>query len=337
MSIQGPTPYDPLYRVQPVDKDREDEGKQEQRRRRVQYQGRAWAESEEGLPLQPNLPETSVAQDETPQFGTFANKRLLERAHALFAQFSTLEEKVAQLCFITADASYSPDSQELVEWLIQVWQVGGLLFTQGTYKRQSYLIERFQELAKTQLLIGNDFIQGLSFYFQGELPETMFQEKITEQRFLDLGKAVMAQNRRIGIHFQFDRERGSGKKLAMTAEQARAFCKGIRYAGGFIGREKQKEQPTAKSPGLGSALTEQQVQETIGIRMLHFYDLENNNLTTEGLKQALSGQHDALIVDAKQAAATIKMLCSQVRAGEIQESEIDRHVMRILMTKLSRP
>jgi len=141
--INGPHLSQHINRIQPVDGDRADDQPDERKRRRVLYQGRAWAETEEELPVQPAQATLSTPTKGKPRTsaGIFANPLLLERAQALLRLMTTLEEKVAQLCFYETDAVYDAALQHEVELLIQTWQIGGVLFKKGDYKRQSYLIE----------------------------------------------------------------------------------------------------------------------------------------------------------------------------------------------------
>ncbi len=291
--ILGPQYSHHMNRVQPVDPDRQEGDQRDGKKKRVQYQGRAWAESEEDLALQPTIPQP-VPQPATTRrepSGVYADRVLLDRAHRMFQKLTTVEEKAAQLCFLVTDAVYDAHMQREVELLIQTWQIGGILFHKGEYRRQAYLVERYQQVSKTPLLMANDFRHGLSFYLQGdELPK----DPISEQHFSDLGKAVMAQNRRLGIHVQFDRARGS-HSIEMSEEQAKAFRKGVRNAHGIVGKEKSVMQhescaPTAKGgfPLLttkdGSPFTEYQVQETISFKTLTFFDaaaIETEHLETE--------------------------------------------------------
>src|ERR1700722_315453 len=136
--IYGPQFNHNLNRIQPVDPDQQDDQK-EGKKRRVVYQGRAWAEAEEDLPLQPSIPKTPPpSRMRKSSTGVYADRVLLERAQTLFNQLTTIEEKAAQLCFLETEAVYDAAIQHENELLIQTWQFGGILFHKGEDRRQAY-------------------------------------------------------------------------------------------------------------------------------------------------------------------------------------------------------
>lgn len=336
--IFGPqfNPY--IDRVQPIDKDPSDDPQDRRRRRRVLYQGRAWAEKEEELPVQPSQPTSStpVRKRAKSSAHVYADRELLERAQALLNRMTTLEEKVAQLCFFETDAIYDTALQHEVELMLQTWQIGGVLFRKGNYKRQTYLIERYQEVSKTALLIANDFLHGLSFYFQGDqLPK----EDLPEQRFSDLGKAVMVQNRRLGVHIQFDQER-TLTKLPMTSKQKQGFRRGVREALGIVGK-KEKGDPSdnplnkSHSSKKGFPILEHsqlQAQETIGFKTLTFFDVTTQHSLEESLLKAFDNHYDVFLLKGH-VSEVIRSLCKLVRTGKIREEELDRRIMKVLIIK----
>jgi len=340
--IYGPQFSQHINRIQPIDGDRPDDQPDERKRRRVLYQGRAWAEAEEELPVQPTQPTLSTPIRGKPRTsaGVYADRVLLERASALLRQMTTLEEKVAQLCFYETDAVYDAALQHEVELMIQTWQIGGVLFKKGDYKRQAYLIECYQEVSKTALLIANDFLHGLSFYLQGDqLPE----EELPEQRFSDLGKAVMVQNRRLGVHVQFDQER-THTKLPMSMKQSQGFRRGIREAQGIVAKEKTeaKESKLARSHSSKGGFpilehSELQVQETIGFKTLTFFDASKaRGSLEEELHTAFDDHYDVFLLKGNISEA-IRSLCKLVRTGKIREEELDRRIMKVLIIKLTFP
>lgn len=335
--IYGPHFSQHINRIQPIDKDHSDDQNDERKRRRVLYQGRAWAEAEEELPVQPTHSVSTPPKDKRrSSAGVYADRVLLDRAQALLRRMTTLEEKAAQLCFLETDAIYDTALQHEVELLIQTWQIGGILFKKGEYKRQAYLIERYQEVSKTALLIANDFLHGLSFYLQGDrLPEV----ELPEQRFSDLGKAVMVQNRRLGVHVQFDQER-TLTKLPLSPKQAQGFRRGIREALGIVAKEKaepieNKLEKSHTSKG-GFPILERshlQVQETIGFKTLTFFDATKaKGPLEEELHTAFDDHYDIFLVRGNLSEA-IRSLCKLVRTGKIREDELDRRIMKILIIK----
>jgi hypothetical protein len=344
-TVYGPQFGQNLNRVHPVDPDNQEDENREGRKKKVLYNGRAWTEKEEDLPIQP------TAAQETPgrmrrSSAVFADSIILERAQDMFHQLTTLEEKAAQLCFLITEAIYASELQRNVELLIQTWQIGGVLFHKGEYRRQGYLIERYQEISKTPLLMANDFLHGLSFYLQGD---SFNQESLSEQHYSDLGKAVMVQNRKLGVQIQFDRARLNKEKMAMKEHEAKAFRKGVHEAMGIVGKEKSNTRPANYSQSvkgffphptlnhsaiIPSIFSEYQVQEAIGFKTLTFYDAsqsDKKNLEEEILKGFLQG-YDVYLLS-NNIAETIRAIARLVRAGKIREEILDRHVMKVLIIK----
>jgi hypothetical protein len=333
--IFGPQFSSPMHRIQAVDPDRQESDHKEGRKKRVLHQGRTWGETEEELPIQPSMIQNPVPEVKTRKgpVGVYADPAVLEHAHKLFQGLITIEEKVAQLCFLVTDAIYDTDLQKNVEFLIQAWQIGGILFHKGEYRRQSFLIERYQQLSKTPLLLGNDFMHGLSFYLQGD---PVPSKPISKQHYSDLGKAVMAQNRSIGVHVQFDRERGS--QSAMTEEQAKAFHQGVRNAHGIVGKEKASQKASCIQLQAGGAIlstfSEASAQETIGFKTLTFFDVSQmgSSQLAESLPWAFKEQYDVLLFG-NNIKEGISLLAQLVLSGKLSEAALDKHVMKTLIIK----
>ena len=324
MNVFGPYNLpSPSHRIQPVDDKPDQESAEEKRRRRAKHGGRTWNRREKA-DVEPTFAD--IREDEAHSlFETGSNEELFE-------QLTTLEEKVAQLCFYQTEAVYDTSVQQHVELLIQAWQIGGLVFTKGQYKRQAYLIERYQELSKTPLLIGNDLLHGLSFYFEGDVPE------LEQKRFSDLGKAVMGLNRRLGVNFQLDRDcAGSGPLL--LEEQRRLFRSGIRQAQGIVGRlrpplrqtESRSSKAHAVKPSLESLLSAQP-HDFVGSRQLTFLDLSEDQIYEEKLVKAFKEPYDVLVFGANIQDA-IRMISKAVKSGRIAEAEIDRRLLKVLALK----
>ncbi len=341
--IQGPQYNQDAYRIQAIDPDRHDDDPHGNKKKRVLHQGRAWAEAEENdLPLKPDMPKVSPpAKPRKASTGVYADKVRLERAQNLFNLLTTIEEKAAQLCFLLTDAHYDSQIQHEVELLIQTWQIGGILFRKGEFRRQAYLIERYQQISKTPLLFANDYMHGLSFYLQGH----PLNYSLSEKHYSDMGKAVMAQNRRLGVHVQFDRERKSGEST-MSDAQAKAFRKGIRTAHGIVGKEKVEPSDQESAQGsyplltlkegkvAAAAFSKTQVQETIGVKTLTFFDATNVEKTAldDELHNAFKQLYDVFLLSGNISEA-IRSITRLVRSGRVSEEALDRHVMKALIIK----
>ena len=337
MNIFGPQYNPPAHRIQPVDDRSDDQSREEKRRRRASHRGRTWDQRDKG-DVEPTFPNYQEP-DEEKRHGIYGQTPQVEEAKKIFEGLTTLEEKVAQLCFYQTEAVYDTSIQQHVELLIQAWQIGGLLFTRGQYRRQGYLIERYQDLSKTALLIGNDFLHGLSFYFEGnEMPD--LQQPGLEKRFSDLGKAVMGLNRRLAVHFQFDRER-TAKRISLKDEQIQAFRKGVRQALGIVAKQAStKARPTSHSskrpiltaPNLPMQISTDVAQDQIGFKSLNFLDLTEDRVYEEKLVKAFKESYDIFLFGSNIQDA-IRMICRAVKMGRISEAELDRRVMKLLILK----
>ncbi|MCH9610855.1 MAG: hypothetical protein S4CHLAM81_13640 [Chlamydiales bacterium] len=326
MNIFGPQFNPPPHRIQPVDDHPDDQESDSQRRRQTRHRGRLWNQKKKG-DVEPTFPEKPAVKE---GHGIFNGSGKVEEAKRLFANLLTLEEKVAQLCFYQTEAVYDTSIQQHVELLIQAWQIGGLLFTKGQYRRQGYLIERYQELSKTALLIGNDFLHGLSFYFEGEKMPDLNQPGL-EKRFSDLGKAVMGLNRRLSVHFQFDQQRSH--EAGTTKEQIGAFRKGVRQALGIVARHAPpKKRAPSRTLESSISVSLDGAQEHIGLKSLNFLDLTEERIYEEKLVKAFKESYDVLLFGSNIQDA-IRMICRVVKSGRISESEIDRRVMKLLILK----
>ena len=277
-------------------------------------------------------------QREELSMGVYADRASLAQAQLLFDSLTTLEEKVAQLCFYETKAFYDAKLQHDAELLIQAWQIGGILFTGGEYKRQAYLIEQFQTLAKTPLLIGNDFLHGLSFYYEDHHLPT-FEGGISEKRFSDLGKAIMVLGRRINIHFQIDRE-SKVHHIPMTELHIKAFRKGIRQAHGIVARTQppksnrdlKPKTPFFSMPQTPLTFSKDGAQEHIGVKYLNFLDLTDENIDEKKILEAFK-EHYEIFLCGSNIHNVITTITSAVHSGKIWEKHIDRLVIKLLVLK----
>lgn len=335
MSIEGPREPSELHRIEPIEGEHMDQGKQDQKKKKVRYRGRSWAEKEEDLPVQPE-DRAPPPRKEKPTL--YADRILRERAEEFFDHLVTLEDRLAQLIFFETDALYDATSLETIKGMIFNCQVGGVLFNRGDYRRQAYLIENYQSVSKIPLLIGNGFLHGLSFYYQEEpIPFDQLQSQST-RRFLELGKAVMVQNRRLGVQVQFDSSRrNEPTKIELSSDQRKAFRKGIRAAQGIVGRMRNGIETKIAAKGvrkesLGASAIQPEFAalhegpEVVGLRTLDFM-----GETGEPWKLFSSAQ-DALLVK-ENVAHTLKQLVEGTKRANIREEEINRRVMKALLIK----
>lgn len=329
-----------INRIQNVSGDRDENAKDREKKRRVLYQGRLWIEKEEDLTVRPPT-DVPLASNNCAFHQSYVEPLLMKRAEEMFYSLRTWEEKVAQLCFIETEANYDLTLQRQVEHFIEEWGIGGIVFTRGSYGRQAYLIERYQALSKMQLLIANNFFHGISFYLQGD----PFPKRTLSEKFLcDFGKAVMVQNRRLGVHIQMGYEENEEHWIGKEKAR-RAFSKGIRQAHGIIGKKTDKRSPLNYSPfEIGGqyicektlqllASTDLQVQESIGFNTLTFFKISDTSIALDPLLLDSRKRNDDILLLNKKCSDTIQALCGLIRLGKIPESEINRHVLKIMIIK----
>lgn len=320
MSIHGPRDIGPIRGLERSHND------EEKRRRRSTCHGHSWSEGEDDLPLSPSLPMPSERAVKG-RGEVYANKELLERGLSLLERFLTLEEKIAQLCFLTTGALYDRDKELGIEILLQRFGLGGVLFDQGEFRRQTYLTERYQSLVKVPLLIGNTFLHGLSFYFQGD---RIALEGMSEKKLRDLGKAVAIQNRHAGVHIQFENALGQ-----LSTPQARAFRQGVREARGIVARTRTfVPEPLGKMVFSGGPFHIkldtglESVHEALGLRTLYIYDMENAHTIPH-----LS--YDALLVTPENFPSHLQAFLEAFRSHKLLEADLDKRLLKMLIMKLS--
>ncbi len=291
----------PLNRIQPVDAYNADDEQGRREKRKAQFEGREWSLEDDDFAIQPQAPERAKKNE--------WDSTLFEEAKHSLLQLTTLEERAAQLLLLQVDAFYDAASQKKCErWILQ-FQLGGVLFHQGFYERQAYLISRFQEVAKTPLLIANDLLHAISFCPPFDL--SSFDEKA----WVELGEKVMKNNQSIGVQLQLDHERGSSSPQ-INADQKHAFCRGIRRNKGILGRVSGKSKPF----GL-----------CVGYHSLSCYAATAGISETE-LLQAYRGHHDLFIIDSE-CGSLIDWIAGWIRSGKICEKEFNQRLLKLLMLK----
>lgn len=307
---------DPYYRIEEASgaEDRE----QRQKRSRAFYKGHHWEPKKDRYIF--ISPRNSILQQSS------VNWKAVEKARKLLQAMTSVEEKVAQLCLCQTEALYDTEQQQHVERLIQGWQIGGLVFQEGDYRRQNYLIEHYQNLSKTPLLMGNDFLHSLSFYFRDE--ETMGNRD--QKRFEELGKAITGLNRSLSVHFQFDQER-SLSSYDPQDECARFFRKGIKEARGIVASI------TAEKKCFVRKRSNSQSQNYNSIKTLRVLDLTAKDFTEEQLIEALRNGYHAFLGSTENISRIMTLLGIAVMKGKLSEKELDDYVMKLLYLKSTLP
>ncbi len=156
----------------------------------------------------------------------------------------TLDQKIGQLFMIQAYSNKDQKHKIAIERMVKKYQVGGLIFMQGTPQKQAKLTNHYQSISKVPMLIAIDGEWGLdmrlknTYRFPWNMTLGAIQDpKLIEEFGVQLGKHC----NRVGVHFNFapvvdininpknpiigNRSFGGGKEN--VAEKAVAFTKGI--------------------------------------------------------------------------------------------------------------
>jgi beta-glucosidase-like glycosyl hydrolase/CubicO group peptidase (beta-lactamase class C family) len=131
-----------------------------------------------------------------------------QSAHWVDSVFNSLtpDERISQLIMI---ASYSNRNQmhtAEISYLVQTFNLGGIIFFQGGPIRQANMTNYFQMVAKTPLLIGIDGEWGLSMRLDSTFgfPRQMMLGAITNNQLIyDMGREIAHQMKALGIHINF--------------------------------------------------------------------------------------------------------------------------------------
>jgi len=156
----------------------------------------------------------------------------------------TIDEKIGQLFMIQAYSNRDAKHQAEVAKLIKKYKVGGLVFFQGTPKKQAEMTNFFQEVSDLPLLIAFDGEWGLDMRLDNtyRFPWNMALGAIQDERLIeDFGVLVGKHHKRLGIHVNFAPvvdvninpnnpiigNRSFGESPQNVASKAIAFTKGI--------------------------------------------------------------------------------------------------------------
>ncbi len=122
--------------------------------------------------------------------------------------FSTLtpDERTAQLFMVAAFSNKDSCHVEEIEYLINDYKIGGLIFMQGGPIRQANLINRYQQLSKVPLMVSIDGEWGLAMRLDSTIkyPWQMTLGAIQDEQLIyEMGVDIGEQCKRLGIHVNF--------------------------------------------------------------------------------------------------------------------------------------
>lgn len=153
----------------------------------------------------PSLDKNSVA---TEQAQTKRPDFLIQDHTWADSVFDTLTEdqRIAQLFMVAAYSNKGKTHENSIAKLISTYNLGGLIFMQGTPKKEIELTNRYQKAAKTPLMIAIDGEWGLPMRLKNtfKFPKQMTLGAIQHDSLIyQMGKEMALQCKRIGIHVNF--------------------------------------------------------------------------------------------------------------------------------------
>lgn len=101
------------------------------------------------------------------------DKGIADAAEGFFNDLNSIEDKVSQLFFLETQAVYDTVLQKHIEVVVEVRNLGGIVFTEGDFLRQTYLMECYSEAARIPLVICNGFTHGISIYLRKKGDESL--------------------------------------------------------------------------------------------------------------------------------------------------------------------
>ncbi len=115
----------------------------------------------------------------------------------------TIEEKIAQLCFIRSSSLRNEAEEIKLSKLVKTYGIGGITFFKGKSKEMKALGEKYQSISKLPLLYSIDGEWGASMRLTDmpKYPWMMTLGAITDDRLIYKTAAQMAHEfKRLGIH-----------------------------------------------------------------------------------------------------------------------------------------
>jgi beta-glucosidase-like glycosyl hydrolase/CubicO group peptidase (beta-lactamase class C family) len=139
-----------------------------------------------------------------PSYPPFAQKKM-DWADSLLSTMS-VEEKIGQLFMIAAWSDKDEAHYQMVDYYVEHYHIGGVIFFQGDPVKQAELTNRYQKLAKYPLLVGIDAEWGLGMRLDSTIsfPRQLLLGAIQDDEMIyRMGREIGRQHRRMGIHINF--------------------------------------------------------------------------------------------------------------------------------------
>lgn len=160
----------------------------------------------------------------------------------------SLDEKIGQLFMVQAYSNKNKAHEQEIKSLIKNQHIGGLIFMQGTPKKQIELYNQYQKHSKTPLLIGFDGEWGLSMRIKPSFayPWNMTLGAVQNDSLIyRVGQQIGTHCKEVGVHINFAPvvdintnpknpiigNRSFGENKLKVTQKAIAFVKGMQSVG----------------------------------------------------------------------------------------------------------
>jgi beta-glucosidase-like glycosyl hydrolase/CubicO group peptidase (beta-lactamase class C family) len=160
----------------------------------------------------------------------------------------TIDQKIGQLFMIQAYSNKDKKHTDYIKKMIKKYQIGGLIFMQGTPKKQVQLTNSYQSTSKIPLLIGFDGEWGLDMRLKNAFryPWNMTLGAVQNNKLIEqYGEQLGKHCKRVGIHINFAPvvdintnpknpiigNRSFGENKYNVTDKAIAFTKGMQSTG----------------------------------------------------------------------------------------------------------
>jgi len=118
----------------------------------------------------------------------------------------TIDQKIGQLFMLAAYTNKDKKHTDYIESIVKKYEIGGLIFMQGTPEAQIQWNNKYQSLSKVPLIIGFDGEWGLDMRLKKtyRFPWNMTLGAIRNDSLIEkFGKRLGEQCKRMGIHVNF--------------------------------------------------------------------------------------------------------------------------------------
>jgi len=117
-----------------------------------------------------------------------------------------LDERIAQLFMVAAFSNKDKRHEEEIATLVSRYNIGGIIFFQGSPVKQAMATNYYQSKAKTPLVIGMDAEWGLGMRLDStiEFPRQMMLGALQNPDLvMEVGEEIAHQLKRMGVHINF--------------------------------------------------------------------------------------------------------------------------------------